>query len=265
MDTSDPKPQLDADLARRLHRALTAGKDELFQVAEDPSPAVLRALLKNPQLDENHLQALLKRRDLSEEYLRSVYGIPMVESSHLLKVALVRNPGTPTPVVLALLPHLHLFELVNICYLPGATADQKLVSERAIIQRLPTTPLGAKITLARRATSVVVDALLQEGDKRLMEPCLNNGSLKEAAVFRFLSGPRANAETISFVARHPKWKARPNLRLAILKNNHTPVVWYSLFLPGIPVGELRNLLASQRLTPVQRQAIRDEGKRRGLG
>jgi hypothetical protein len=265
MESSDPKPRLDADLARRLHRALTAHGEELLQTVEETALEVLRALLKNPQLTEKHLLALLKRRDLTEEYLRAVYHMPLVESSHILKIALVRNPHTPAPVVLTLLPHLHLFELADICCLPGVTVDQKVAAERAIIQRLPTTLLGNKITLARRATTAVVDALLQEGDLHLMEPCLTNPHLKEAAVFRFLTGPRTTAETISFVARHPKWKTRPNLRLAILKNQNTPLVWYPLFLPGIPTVELRNLLASKRLGPAQRQAVREEGKRRGLG
>ena len=265
MESPDPKPRLDADLARRLHRALTARDEELFQVVEESAPEVLRALLKNPNLGEKHLLGLLKRRDLTEEYLRSVYALPLVESSHTLKVALVRNPHTPTPVVLTLLPHLHLFELVDLCYIPGVTVDQKVAAERAIIQRLPVTPLGNKITLARRATTAVVDALLQEGDLHLMEPCLTNPHLKEASVFRFLTGPKATAETISFVARHPKWKTRPNLRLAILRNHNTPTIWYTLFLPGVPAVELRNLLASKRLGPAQSQAVRDEGRRRGMG
>lgn len=255
---------LDPGLLKRQHQALTAGKEDIYRVLEDPSMDVLRTLLKNRQLDENHLLSLLKRRDLSEDFLKAVSKTPHVEGSHALKVALVKNPGTPAPIVLSLLPHLHLFELVNISFLPGVTADQKLAAERAIIQRLPATELGNKITLARRSTTSVVEALLLEGDVRLLEPCLTNPYLKEAAIFRFLSGPKATAETISIVARHPKWKNRPNLRLAILRNSHTPLVWFPLFLPTLPLAELKTLLASQRLTPPQKQAIKEECHRRGL-
>ena len=254
----------DPQLLRRLHQALTSEKDELFRLVDDPSPEVLRTLLKNPRLDQNHLRALLKRRDLTEEFLRQVARTPLVEESHQLKLAMVQNPATPAPLLLSLIPHLYLFELVNICALPGSTADQKLAAERAIIQRLPTTPLGNKITLARRGTAAVAEAVLLEGHPACMDACLSNPHLKEAAIFRFLSGPRSTAETISFVARHPKWQSRPNLRLAMLKNRFTPVVWFHLFLPGLPVGELRNLLALQRLGPAQRQAVTAEWKRRGL-
>jgi len=231
---------------------------------EDPSMEVLQAALKNPQFDERHLLALLNRRDLSEELLRSVYRLPMVAESHEMKVAVVHNPGTPAHVTLALLPHLHLFELVNVCYLPGVTPDQKVAAERAICQRIPTTPLGSKITLARRGTYAVVEALVKEGDPRLMEACLDNPRLKEAAIFQFLNGPNVTPDGISAVARHPRWKNRTNLQLAILKNPKTPAIWFTLFLPHLSPGDLRGVIASQRITPAQKRLVKEELQRRGL-
>ncbi len=264
MDKSAKIAALDPFLARRLHQALTSGKDELFQTVTDPSPEVLAAALKNPLLDDNHLLALLKRRDLPEDLLKAVSRLPMVAESHELKVAVVHNPATPAHVTMTLLPHLHLFELVDICYLPGVTQDQKVAAERAIIQRLPTTPLGNKMTLARRCTASVAEALIKEGDPRLMEACLTNPQLKEAAVFQFLNGPNATADGISAVARHPRWKGRPNLQLAMLKNPKTPAVWYSLFLPHLNVSDLRGILASRRLIPAQKKLVNEELHRRGL-
>jgi len=262
---SDPTPtdRLDAGLARRLHEALTADSDSLYRLVKDAAAEVLRTLLKNPRLGEDHLLALLKRRDLSEDLLKAAFRLERVESSHRLKVALVYNPGTPTAVVQSLLPQLYLFELVNLCYLPGVTPDQKVAAERVIIQRLPTTPLGNKMTLARRGTSVVVGEILKEGDARLIDACLANPHLKEVAILQFLNGGRAIAETISSIARHPRWKSRPNLRLAILKNARTPAVWFTLFLPRLQTSEINTLLASRRLSPGQKQLVRDELKRRG--
>ena len=94
--------------------------------------------------------------------------------SHRLKVALVHHHATPGHIVPTLLPHLYLFELVTVCFLPGVTPDRRLVAERTIIKRLPETPLGSKITLARRASSEVLEALLQEGNSQLMDACLDD-------------------------------------------------------------------------------------------
>jgi hypothetical protein len=263
MENTAKSSHLDAELAFRLHRALTVGGDELFGVIEDRSVEVLQTALKNPGLGENHLLALLKRRDLSEDFLKAVYRLKQVGESHPLKVALASHPATPGQLLLAILPHLYLFEIVAISIHACATPDQRLAAERAIIQRLPTIPLGNKLTLARRGTSVVVEALLKEGDPRFVEACLGNPNLKEAAVFQFLNGATATAESISAVARHPRFANRPNVQQAILKNPKTPTVWFNLYLPRLGRNDLKSLLLSRRLAPSQKQLVTDELKKRG--
>lgn len=263
MDRRMQHPMLDHDLSRKLHRALTCGSEELFVLLVDPSMDVVRAALRNPALDENHLLALLGRRDLTEEVLKLVAGHEKVAGNHRLAVALVHNPRTPTPIALSLLPQLYLFELVNLTTLPGVTADQRLAAERAIIMRIPATPLGNRITLARRATAPVLDALMKEGDVRVVEPCLSNPRLKEVSVFQLVSSSRASAESIAAVARHQKWANRPNLKTAILRNPNTPISIFASLLSGVPTPELRNLSSSGRLGPECRRLVLDELQRRG--
>jgi hypothetical protein len=66
------------------------------------------------------------------------------------------------------------------------------------------------------------------------------------------------------VARHAKWKMRPNLQMAILKNRRTPAIWYTLFLPRLRTPELRTLLASRRLDAPRKKLVRQElAKRTG--
>jgi hypothetical protein len=263
MENDAKSAALDLNLSQRLYRALTAGREELFQVLEDPSMEVVRTALKNPVLDDNHLLALLGRRDLSEDILGVICRLEAVVASHSLKVAVAQNPATPGSQLAALLPHLYLFELVTLCSLPGMTPDLKVAAERAIIQRLPTTPLGNKLTLARRGTSAVMDSLMREGDPRFLEACLDNPRLKESAVFSFLSGPNAAPDTISMVARHPRWKNRVSLQCAMLKNPKTPGIWFTIFLPHLSLNDVRTLKASTRLTPAQKRLVIEELKRRG--
>ena len=264
MESTAKSSTLDPELSRRLHRALTCGKEELFEAFLDPAMEVLRAALRNPARDDNHLLALLGRRDLTEELLKTVSALDAVAASHQLTVALVHNPGTPAGITLSLLPRLYLFELVTLSELPGTTADQRLAAERAIIQRLPTTPLGNKITLARRATAAVLDALMKEGDVRVVEPCLANPRLKEASVFQLVSSSRALSEAIAAVARHQRWANRPNLKAAMLKNPSTPSTLFITLLAGTPAMELRNLAASGRLSGDRKRIVGEELRRRGL-
>jgi hypothetical protein len=83
------------------------------------------------------------------------------------------------------------------------------------------------------------------------------------AILQFINGAKSSPETISMVARHPKWKSRPNLRLAILKNRRTPAIWFTLFLPQLRTADIRNLLVSKKLNTAQKKLVQDELKKRG--
>ena len=91
MENPAKSANLDLNLSRRLYCALTAGTEGLYQALDDPSMEVLFALLKNPALNDNHLLALLNRRDLSEDLLRAVGRLGKVAGSHELTVALARK------------------------------------------------------------------------------------------------------------------------------------------------------------------------------
>jgi hypothetical protein len=175
---------------------------------------------------------------------------------------MVINPGIPAHIASTILPQLTIFDLLKICLIPGVAPDQRLSAERVIIQRLPTQPLGNKITLARRGTSAIVEALLREGLPPLVEACLDNPHLKEGSVHQFINASTSTAETISIVARSGRWKGRPNIRLAILKNPRTPTIWYTMFLPGMPQSTIKDLLAVPRLTFAQKELVRQALGRR---
>lgn len=261
MEPTDAKI-LQPEMVKRLRQALTGGSEELFQTMLDPAPEVLHAGLKNRALQSEHLLVLLKRRDLPEELLQRVGRLELVAGNHHLQRALASNPSTPGQMVLALLPHLFLFELLDICLLAGPSPDQKLAAERVIIQRLPTTEPGQKLTLARRGTPTLLAELIKTGEPQVVSVCLGNPHLRESAIVQFLQGNNASAETISMVARHPRWKTRPNLRHVILKNHKTPGIWFTLFLPQLPLNEVKSLLLSNRLSPAQKALVKEELQRR---
>lgn len=256
MENSAKNARIDQNLSLLLQRALTADKDELFLVMQGLQTEVLQAALRNPNLDENHLLAVLKQRGLPEELFAAIYSAKrFIENLHVV-YALVIHPETPSHISQTLLPRLSIFELIKICQIPHVSQDHRVAAERAIIQRLSTQPLGNKLTLARRGTAAVAEALLREGIPPLVEACLDNPHLKEGAVHQFLTSSVSTAETISIVARNSRWKGRPNIKLAILKNPRTPTVWYTVLLPTLPHSTLRELLTVPRLTHSQKELVR---------
>jgi hypothetical protein len=199
---------------------------------------------------------LMKQRNLPQAVFTTIYANKRLFENNQVKLALLVNPEIPAHIAATLLPQLTVFELLKICLLPGITPDQRLSAERAIIQRIPMQPLGNKMTLARRGTSAIVESLLREGVPPLVEACLDNPHLKEGSVHQFITAYTSTAETISMVARSGRWKGRPNIRLAILKNPRTPAIWYTMFLPGLPQNTIRELLSVPRLTFAQKELVR---------
>jgi hypothetical protein len=235
---------------------MTADKDELFRFLQGQPVEILLTAIRNPQFDENHLLSLFKQRGLPEEIFSLIYNAKRLAESGHIKFALVTHPETPHHIAATLLTQLNVFDLVKICLIAGISPDLRMAAERSIIQRLPSQPLGNKITLARRGTSAVVESILREGIPRLVEACLDNPHLKEGSVHQFITAPTSTAETISMVARSGRWKGRPNIRLAILKNPRTPSIWFTLFLPGLPRNAIKELLSVPRLTFAQKELIR---------
>jgi hypothetical protein len=247
-----------ATLGEALQEAVSADKDLLFSVIQDHREEVLLAALRNPSLDHLHLLTLLKRREVGT-VISAIYTGKRHLDAYQVKFALVAHPDTPTHIAQTLLPLLYIFDLLKLCHIPGLSADIHVAAERRIVQQIPTQPLGNKLTLARRGTSAVIDALLREGMKNVLEICLDNPHLKEGSLHQFLTSSHATAEAVSLIARNSRWKSRPNIRLAILKNPRTPLVWFTLFLPGLPAATLRDLLASPRLTFAQKDLVRKAG------
>jgi hypothetical protein len=263
--TSEPAAAERLDLAKaaRLRSALSAAGQELSSLLRDPDPDLIASALKNPQLSEEQLLSFLKRRDLSERSLRGIGRLPQAASSRRIKIALAGHPNAAGSLLSTLLPQLFLFELLSVMQLPGAGPDQRLAAERALLKRLPETELGNKITLAHRGPPALLEALLKEGEPRLVDAVLANPGLKESGILRFLGTPAATAGTISAVARHPRWGTRPKLRSAILRNRRTPPVWFTLFLPGLGERDLKSLLGSKALAAEQLAAVRQEWEKRG--
>ncbi|MDD2308072.1 MAG: hypothetical protein PHH91_00630 [Desulfuromonadaceae bacterium] len=238
-----------------LLEALAACKDRLFAVIRDSREEVLLAALRNPSLDVQHLLALLKRRELGS-IISAIYAGKHLVEAYAVKFALVAHPDTPSHIAQTLLPLLYIFDLLKLCQIPGVSADIRLAAERKIVQQIPTQPLGNKLTLARRGTAGILEALLRGGVQNVLEACLANPHLKEGSLHQFLASSHATAEAVSAVARNSRWRSRSNIRLSILRNPRTPLVWYTLFLPGLPDATVRDLLLSLRLTSAQKELVR---------
>jgi hypothetical protein len=247
----------------RKEQAASAREEELARFLHDPSPNVVRALLGNRSLSEDDVLVLATRKNLPSDILETIAKNKRWIENYPVRVALVKNPKTPLSVSLSLARYIRLFDLAELTrshYLPPVLR-RKL--ELIIIEKVPTMALGIKKSLAKIASGDVLLKLLLDGYPEVVKLSLDNPSLMEAHLYKVISRPTATPATIRAIAVHPNWSNRYLVKLALVRNNHTPLALVVRFLKLLKVIDLRELYADPALSVTVRPLVHRELRKRG--
>ena len=220
------------------------------------------ALLENPSVSEPDVVQLLERLDLSANVLVAVANAANWISSESVRFRLARHPKAPRRVAVSLLRQLFLFDLVRVSLLPSTPAEIRRAAEAMILTRIPHLPVGEKLTLARRGPSRVAGAILAEGHPQAIKLALGNSFITESQILKVLAKLEVPARVLIAIAQHPKWSCQYNVRLALIRNVHTPVPVISAILPDLTLRDLREIAKNESLPEHARAYVRRELARR---
>ncbi len=226
----NPDPQFEEVLASSQSDST---RDE-FAAAKDP-------------LTEDLALALLKRSDLLSKDIEQLAKNSALLKSRKVRLALAAHPRAPRRLVLRLLRDLYTFDLMHFSQMPAAPADLKRTADEFLVTRLASISLGERISLARRCSVTVAAALLHDKESRVWNVALENPRLTETAVVRALSRPGGTSGFVEALCHHAKWSVRPEIRLALLRNPHTPLARAIEFARRLPPVQLRDVLHASRL------------------
>jgi hypothetical protein len=210
------------------------------------APSTLHAAAADPALTEDLILAQLKT-DLAAEEIAQISTNSVVTKSRKVRLALAAHPHTPRRLVLRLIRELYTFDLMHFALLPAAAADLKRIADDILVSRLASVSLGERISLARRCSGNVAAALLLDKASRVWQTALENSRLGEAAIVKALQRPAAAPAFAGAVCHHPKWSLRPDVRVALLRNPHTPLAHVLEFARRLPPPQLRDILHASRL------------------
>jgi hypothetical protein len=250
------------ELSARARSAQSAPKDDLQALIHESEEETLLALLENPLLEEPHVSRMLERLELSANVLTVIAEKGKWTASEGVRLRLARHPHTPRRFAMALLRQLYLFDLVRVSLLPSTPAEIRRVAEELMITRVPQLPIGQKLTLARRGPARVVGALLAEGHSQTIQLALANAFLTESQVLKVLAKPGVPERVVAAIAQHPRWTVQYNVRVALLRNPHTPIPVVLAFLPNLAMRDLKDLAELEGVSPHVRRYIQKELSRR---
>jgi hypothetical protein len=217
------------------------------KVIQSSSSEALKAVATDPALNEDLALALLQKSDLPPEVLDQLSKNASVVKSRKAKLAIVGHPRTPRYVSIALLRQFFTFDLMKVGLTPVIPGDLKAAAEELLIKRLESLSCGERISLARRASARVAGALLLDAEARVIQAALHNPRLTEAQVIKSLMLAGSPAILVRSVCEHPKWSLRREIRLALLRNDKTPISFVEKFAAAFPTAQLRDILQTSRL------------------
>jgi hypothetical protein len=110
--------------AQKMALALSCGREERFHLLRDNNKVLHAYVLRNPRIGIEEVQAAAKLNSLSPEALKAIADHAEWGQNAAICAALVRNPKTPMPIALRLLPRLQPSE---VRALAKGTARQPIV------------------------------------------------------------------------------------------------------------------------------------------
>jgi hypothetical protein len=256
--------QMTETVEQRIERAANVPEEGLDPFLHDPSPRVLKALLTNRVLTEEHALVIANRRNLPGELLEAIAKDRRWAESYPVRMAISKNPKTPLFISLSLARHLRLFDLADITRDHFLPLPYRKKIEAMIVERIPAMPLGIKKTLARRAAGNVLFTLLLSRDAEIVQTCLGNPHLMESHLFKYISRENSLRETISLIAAHPNWSCRATIRSSLVRNAQTPLSSCIRFFSRMTAQDLRELYADSLVPITVKPFIHRELWERGI-
>jgi hypothetical protein len=190
---------------------------------------------------------LLKRPDLPSEALVALSKNSSVSKQRKVRIGIVQHPRTPRHISLPMLRLLYTFDLMSTALAPVVAADIKRAAEGVLLSRMEMISTGEKLTLARRASGRVAGELLLDKEPRVMKTALDNARLTEAAVIKVVLRRDAPAPLVTAVCHHSKWSVGREVRIALLRNEKTPLARALEFARSLPPAMFREVMRISHL------------------
>jgi hypothetical protein len=236
---------------------------EINEAARDVSGgAVVSTDADIAALTEDLALALLKTPDLATNEIEKLGKSAAAMKSRKVRLAVAGHPRTPRRIALRLIREFFTFDLMQFSLTPTAAADLKRVSDDLLVARLASITLGERTSLARRSSAAVAAALLNDKESSVWRTALENPRITEAALIKALQRPQATVAFVEAVCRHAKWSIRPEIRLALLRNAHTPLARAIDFARHLSPAQLRDILHASKLPEKIKEYLRRELKNR---
>ncbi|MBN1879615.1 hypothetical protein JW823_05850 [bacterium] len=184
---------------------------QLAGIIQEKDPAVLSAMLQNPNMSARLLIQLLRRKSLNETHLNTIAGNRVWLKDYNLKLELVLYVRTPRHLAIKFIQDLMLRDLALIARKVSVHPTLRDVAVNYLKVRLESMRLGEKILLARTGPIAFMPSLLGDKDSRIFRAALRNYRLTEDDLQAFVASASCSAEKLDLVLEDSRWSCNPRI------------------------------------------------------
>jgi hypothetical protein len=109
--------------------------------------------------------------------------------------------------------------------------------------------LGERKSLARRPDRNLLERVLSDPHPDVIRNALRSSKITELDVIRMVSRRPNYAKALREVYQSPRWSRRYPVKVALVRNPHTPVEITLKLLPQLMKQDLQEILGDRRLSP----------------
>jgi hypothetical protein len=219
----------------------------LEALVDSSEPGDLIEAAAHKSLTEDLALKLLQHRELPQRALELLAKNSAAMKHRKVITGIVAHPRTPRFVSIPIANRLFAFELMQISTSPTVATDLKVTADNAIISRLESISAGERTGLARRGSTRLAGALLNDPESRIIEAALDNPRMTEIEIVKALKRDDVSQALIALVCEHQKWNLRIEIQVAVLKAAHTPLAKAILMAERLPPATVTEVLKNSRL------------------
>lgn len=245
----------DERVSASVKTARTAEGERLWELIRDRNAEITSMAVINPHLTEEMALYMLKARSTQADAVSLIAQNPRFKASYKIKLAVANHPNCPLKVALSILKHLRIFDLADITRNQFVKAELRKKIALMIDDRLSALPSGLKISLIRRSSLELVMRIMEKGDSHVIAACLDSPMMTEERLYRLIVRHATRAPVIREIAAHPRWSLRYDIRMALVRNFHTPMKYVLELIHSLRTSDLDLLYADEGLPSATRPFI----------
>lgn len=233
---------------------LTCSAEELYGIVSRTNRSWLLLCLSNPAITEDHLVALLRNPVITPEIIHAIAERFEWTSSYKIQFAIVNCPKAPPVLALRLLDSLFWRDLLKITDNYRLNPRIRRSAETRIREKMDDLTLGEKMTLARTAPRALIPLVKQVQEHEIFAALLQNAKLTEEDLIQTINDEMTPPSILRIVGSDSRWSSRYYIRLALVRNPHTPLPLALSFVSKLRKPDLQLVATSSASSELVRRA-----------